>query len=172
MKDITLSFSILLGVILLHALWCRMRKTGELEVLPFIALAFFGFLVHVRVFAFAPSFPVAEAQTHIWDAPFTLTPLVFYPLSALIYFTFYFNTRVESPSQRILRFLKTKKNMSHEELRRLLTDEKVILPRLNDLVRFGFLAFDGKEYRLRPTGKKVAQALKLYQVFLGREIGG
>ncbi len=84
----------------------------------------------------------------------------------------YFSTKVESPSKKILRFVRDKGPLPYQDVLREFADEELILSRLSDLERYGYIRFSGKEYSLEPRGVMIARLLEIYQTLSGRKMGG
>jgi hypothetical protein len=107
-----------------------------------------------------------------WNIPLYKSAGMIYLLLVPLYIIFYFGTHVESPSHQILSLIKCHGELSHQELSSFLTDSILIKPRLDDLIRCGYLVFDGKYFRLTARGVRTARFLNIYQKILGRGMGG
>ena len=172
MRDIGISLFLFCMAVGGHMAWCRQRRASRLHIGPFVYMAFFGLLLQICVLFLVKKLPSEEYPVNFWTLPLKASSLLLYLLLIPTYLAFYFNTQVESPTQKILRLLQKNKQSSTEDLENAITDAEIIIPRVRDLAGTGFLAFDGKVYRLTPRGIILARFLNLYQTVLGREIGG
>ena len=104
--------------------------------------------------------------------PLVVTTIMIYILSIPVYLMFYFNTKVESPSQRILLIIKKKNEIASHELSGYVTDKDFVFSRLQDLLESKCICLEEEGYRLLPRGRMVASLLTAYQKISGRKMGG
>lgn len=107
-------------------------------------------------------------------SPLPFTSLTLYLLLCLGYVA---QTNVianDSPSIKMVRLIQDhpERRISYQDLRRSFSNEEFILPRLNDLVLHGHVAFDGHEYSLRTRGRWIARFIRSYRGFIRRGLGG
>jgi len=155
---------------LIHTLWCRYKKGVELHITSFVVISvmcLFGYFA-------AASFliPQKVGGPGIWLLPLEKTAAVLYFFLLPFYLVFYYSTMIDSPSRRTIALLKERGALSYEEISREITDEKFIMTRLNPLVTFGYVHFDGRYYRLSSRAVLSCRIINLYQKLLGRKIGG
>lgn len=107
-------------------------------------------------------------------SPLPLASLTLYLLLCLAYVAETNVIENGSPSIRIVRLIQSHSQgkISYQDLRRSFSNEEFILPRLNDLVLHGHVAFDGHEYCLRTRGRWMARFIRSYREFIRRGLGG
>jgi hypothetical protein len=110
----------------------------------------------------------------ILTSSLAVSSILFYSLACLWYLAQCTALHYGSPSLLIVELIEEnpKKRILHEELRRIFTNEQMISPRLNELVRDGYLKFDGKNYVVEWRGAVIANLVAVYRQIIGREIGG
>ncbi len=97
---------------------------------------------------------------------------VLYVLLTAVYFVFFGNAPLESPTQVILRALQSSGGLGRLELEESITDERFIRSRLDSLERNGFIVRTSKGLEVTPKGRRLARVLRGYERLLGRKIGG
>ena len=107
-------------------------------------------------------------------ANLVFTSLAFYLLLCLGYVAESNVIENDSPSMRIVRMIRNhpEGRISYQELKREFSNEEFVLPRLNDLVTKGHVAFDGTRYSLRAPGLAIARLARLYRQLIRRGWGG
>ncbi len=165
-----LSLGIFFLCVTTHILWCRIRRRNELQMIIFVVLACMGLLVY---FGLAFQFCKFEESQPIslWNMPLLLSSGLLYIFLTPVYMAFYFNTRVESPTQKILKCLQGQK-ARYADLLSLISDEEIIIPRLNDLKRTQCIQEKEGAYQLTKRGYTIGRFLELYQKLTGRPWGG
>ncbi|HOW36119.1 MAG TPA: hypothetical protein PL155_06880 [Candidatus Omnitrophota bacterium] len=166
------TLSIFCIAVLMHILWCRVFPKNRLQIAPFaffslVGLLYYGALAHL--FFYGSS---ADRAVNLWNLPLALSAAVVYILLIPIYLALYFNTRVESPTQKILRIIHEHDGIGYEELASCISDSEIIIPRIDDLLRCRYIQMKEGAYCLTARGIVVAKALNAYQVLTGREAGG
>lgn len=157
--------------IAMHIAWCRYRPRKNLQIVPLVFFEMAGLLGYGAILGTFFS-SIKNHPAGLWNVPLGTSSAVLYILLMPIYFAFYFNTRVESPTQRILRFIGERGQVTYNDLTKCICDNEIIIPRLDDLVRSGYVSFKGGAYHLAARGIAVAKVLSVYQVLIGREMGG
>lgn len=172
MRDILITLAVFFVAVAAHIIWCRVSRKQDLQIDVFIffALSFLAGAWILRINFFPESF-VCD-PVNFWNLPLRASSIIFYFLNVFLYLIFYFNTQVESPSQRILRLCERKEGARMEELEKAVTDDDFIMTRLNDLKRYGYVEQHAESYRLLPRGVRVARLLSVYQKITGRPKGG
>ncbi|MFA5087878.1 MAG: hypothetical protein WC552_02450 [Candidatus Omnitrophota bacterium] len=171
MSEILSIFLLFIVSVFLHVFWCRARKAKDLQIRPFLFLAIGVILLYIFLKP-APPDGIGSSPMKASNAPVYFSSLMLYVLLIPTYLIFYFGMNVESPSRRILVEVEGAGQMTYEEISAVIDNDLIISPRLNDLLKHGYLTFEGDAYRLTPSGMRVAQILDLYQRITGREMGG
>lgn len=98
----------------------------------------------------------------------------FYMAAALAYIISYSAIEADSPSLVIvLRIAEAgPAGLAERRLGELMTNEILVLPRLEDLVRDGFAAFADEKYSLTPKGDRFIGIFLFFRRLLGRGKGG
>lgn len=171
MLYIVLSFSFFLLSVVLHVLWCRFKRSGELQVVAFFLLAMAGLIFYVVTerFLLVSCFGGPES---IWNLYLEMTSIVIFALLIPFYLVLYYSVNINSPSRMILLILEKSQGLTYKQLKEQVTDEKFIAPRLKDLVDNRCVAFDGNTYRLLPHMTAIGRMLNVYQKITGRPEGG
>lgn len=169
MHDILIYLVLLFCSIILHFLWCRLIKAKTLQIIPFVVIALIGAYVGLCM---SHSFGAVSEEINFWNIPLSASALGLYWLLVPFYLILYFNTQVESPTQRILRFVQEKGGMTLEELQKVVTNQDFVITRLSDLERCHYVIKNDDHFRLTWRGVWVARYLVVYQKILGREMGG
>ncbi len=163
MFHLTVSLFFFFLSVVVHILICRGRKTAELQVKLFCAIAL-GFLLLCWV--------VFRAAWNVWRFSLPISSTVIYLLLIPVYLSFYVNTKFNSPSKMVMVLLRANGTMDYEELLRHFTNEEFVVSRLDDLVKSGCVEEKDGRYRLMTQGRWTAKILEVYQKVLGREMGG
>ena len=171
MVYLILSFGSFLLAVIFHCVWCRFKKSSELQVLPFFLLAALNLAVYVFVVRIFLK-PLFNGTQSLWNMPLEITSITFFILLVPFYTIFYYSVNIDSPSRTILFSLEQNKGLSLEQLREHVTNNKFIMSRLKDLVESRSVFFDGKKYRLSAHMIIIGRLLNLCQIFTGRTIGG
>ena len=151
---------------LMHIFLCRHRDPQRLHIFSFLVIALLGLGGYSVI---ASCISPGDA---LWNFPVKMTAFVFYLLMIPYYPVFYYTGLFMSPSQQILSLIKASGQLSFDQLAEYITDGKFIISRLNSMVKTGFLKFDGRHYRLPPHAVVICRLLNLYQILLGRKMGG
>ena len=172
MLYLSLSGSIFICCVIIHILLCRfLRKKDGLLVKPFIFLSLTGLILLWFLFSVLKSY--IETLPDIWRLPLSLTSSMLYLLAIPFYLIFYTNTRLVSPSKKILTLIRDSQALTRAELTRHLTNEEFILSRIYDLEQSGCLRKEkGGHYRLARDGIKIGLILEYYEKVIGRRMGG
>lgn len=165
MTHLLISLSFFAASVIAHIGWCRRHKAKRLHIISFGLIALLGFSLFL---ALAGHLPAGDGGI----AALPLSASVLYFLLVPVYLIIYFGTKVESPSRRILQILEAQGAVSLPDLERQITHEDLLMPRLRDLVRLGYMENDGQNYILTAKGLRVARGLALYRQWTGRDIGG
>jgi hypothetical protein len=105
---------------------------------------------------------------------FVFTPVVLYLLLFLCYVVEWTTIDYESSSMKIMGLVNRgpKEGTPYAALKEVFTDEKILLPRLMDLVSYGYVKCDGRDYCLLPKGVMISRLFEIYRKLLGRGLGG
>ncbi len=187
------AFLLFLLAVIVHIIWCRLFFRKRLTMgslvglaLSFLSVYFFiasetesfqrGHKIDARsaYFIARPDQPLLGVglPSPFWSVPLKFSALLLYLLFIPVYLIFYFGTRVESPSKRILLLLGQKGRLSLKEILTFLNEETVMMARLEDLCRCGYAIISDNKYRLSKSGGTVARILNIYQLISGRARGG
>ena len=167
MTAITESLLVFLGAVLVHWVWCRTQRRDCLHIKSFLGIAAAGFLALV-LRAAVPA-PVPERLDTV---PLWFSALILYALLAPVYLIFYFGTQVESPSRLLTVLLRERGALTFEDMTRVIDNDRLIRPRLDDLLETGYIREVNGCLVLTPAGLRVARWLDLYQKLSGRGWGG
>jgi hypothetical protein len=163
-----------LSLMLTHGLGIRLRFfTTAWAALFYLALGWLA--VYFGLAAIAGPWIGRHAQAHaLLGARWLLSSELLYVLLSFVYFSEFTMVLHESPSMRILRDVlsRAEGKTTERDLRKLFTDENLLLPRLQDLVSSGYASFDGSRYVLRPNGIRIVRLIRAYREFLRLGIGG
>ena len=110
-----------------------------------------------------------------FDVPFVFSALVLYGLACLCYINECSGLiDHESPSMQIVGIVERAagQGVSYEEIRKILTDDVLVLVRLRELVIDGYVAVEGERYTLLPMGSRLARFVALYRALIRRGLGG
>ncbi len=102
---------------------------------------------------------------------FVLTAVVIYVLLVPAYLVFYVSTELMSPSKKILQIIAAGP-CAYSDIFKALERENFIMLRLEELEHSGCLSRQKDRYCLTVSGQAIANMLGLYQLLLGREVGG
>ena len=158
MHTILISVGIFLAAAAAHLWCCRTSAKKDLQAKLFIALAMLGLAVFVMAGA-------------INQLPLLLSASVIYVLLVPVYLIFYVSTELVSPSKKIVQVLAAGPG-AYSDLYKALERENFIMLRLEELEQSGCLRRDGERYCLTASGHAIAKTLGVYQMLLGREVGG
>lgn len=154
------------------AIWrVRMPKGGHTAVL--LVLFFYIFAVSIIIFKMFPReyfFGINAPRSFFEYAQFTLL----YASLALSYVVSYSAVEADSPSLVIvLNIVKAAPDgLREERLSKIMTDERLVLTRINDLIESGLVHFDRARYKLTPNGITLANIFIFYRGLLGLPKGG
>ena len=161
------------ALVVLHTIWFRVRRPRtEMRALLWLFSAGLGLLlVSLETSRWASAASDAPSES---GRPLVLTSFLLYLALAVCYIAVYQGFTVVGPSAKILMLVASHPAsvLTYAELRRALTDNELILPRLNDLVSAGLVTFDGTHYRLRPRGALLAEIAAAYRALLRKGFGG
>ena len=166
MRDVIAIMALFFLSVVFHLAWCRLVRHKELRMPSFCVVVFLVLGVYLLTTR------TTASVLNVWAIPLKLTGTVFYLLLIPVYLIFCFGVSVESPSKRILFLLTQHKTLSYEDFRKEISDETVVIPRLGELVSYGFAVREREEYRLTGRGAVVAKVLRFYQALSGRGLGG
>lgn len=90
------------------------------------------------------------------------------------YIITYSAIEVDSPSlSLVMAFDKSAKDgLSREEISKFMTNEKLVITRINDLVRDKLIYNDSSKFKLTVKGRRFIRIFILYRRFLGAQKGG
>lgn len=169
MLYLLLSAIVFVLTVALHLLWCRYKGTEELHLTSFVVMGLVSLLAY---FVMAPVVVNVNRLSPFWLLPLKNTAAVLYIFVLPFYLVFYYSTMIDSPSRRLIALIRAKGTLTYEELAGEITNERFIMTRLNPLVKYGYVHFDGKYYRLSPRAVGSCRIIVFYQKMLGRKIGG
>lgn len=158
-----------------HVVCFRVRLM-KFQLSALLLLSFIWLVVYLSSLFMAPGLYQlgSSGRYSLLGVPLVLTSLVIYILLCLCYIVECSGIKYESPSMQIMLLVDRhdEGKISYDELREVLTDERLILPRLGDLVSSGFVTFDGTRYFLLPRGAMIALVFAAYRRLLQSGIGG
>ena len=156
-----------------HVVWFRVRPP-KLQLHALLLLGSIWLAIYLAsLIVFPGLYQLGVSHEHSpFGVPLVLTSAVIYTLLCLCYVIVYSGVEVESPSAKIMLLIYQRGKMSYAELREIFTNERLVLPRLGDLVSGGSVAFDGVHYRLGPRGAMVARVFEVYRRLLRQGLGG
>lgn len=166
MSYLFLSLFWFLVAVAIHALYCRRTSSADLQMSFFVKAAL-GAGICLGMSAWGLLIFRGLEETAL-----LVTAAVLYVLLIPCYLTFYFGTKVDSPSKKILQALEDPQGVTMEDLAALLTDESLLAPRIQDLLRTRYLDFNGQQYRLTARGVFLGKILNAYETMTGRPLGG
>ncbi len=158
--------------VVVHIFWCRRQKKQDLHMTTFCLIALTVLGCYGMFLAFIQKAFQGQFGLTFWSCPLQLTSIVLYVLFIPIYLIFYFGTRVESPSKKMVLLIEQHGALSPEDFLKYFSDEHLVLTRLDDLERSYCVVLENKVYRLTDQGRTIARVLNLYQWITGRVIGG
>ncbi len=168
MAVVSESLLVFLGAILVHWIWCRAQKRVCLHIKSFLGIAAAGLIALVlRV-----DVPTAPLSGGVAVAPLGMSAILLYVLLVPVYLIFYFGTQVESPSRLLTVLLRERGLLTFEELSQVLDNDRLIRPRLEDLLKTGYIREENGCFILTGRGARLARCLELYQKLNGRGWGG
>jgi len=159
------SLLVFCGVILVHWVWCRTQKRNCLHIKSFLGIASAG-LTALVLRVDVPVSPSPDA------APLWMSAVLLYALLVPVYLIFYFGTQVESPSRLLTVSLRERGALTFEDLARVLDNERLIRPRIEDLLKTGYIREENGCFILTGRGARLARCLEFYQKLNGRGWGG
>ena len=171
MMNLAATLAVLLIVWVVHIVWFRVRPPRN-RVQALLALFAAGLVAYLGGFGWS-AWQAAEAQP-VHEITFGATAVVLYVLLALAYVIVYTAVEVDSPSAMIMLLARQRggEGITYAELRAMLTDDYLVLARLEDLVAAGSVRFTGTDYQLEPRGLIIARLFGAYRALLGRDLGG
>ena len=162
----------LLAVTAQVLLWRCRRTAGQYAALLGLHLATVGAATAVFIAArwLAPPATRLLPLTVFEYANF----VVLYVALLVAYATTFSAIQADSPTMSLLLRIEQAgtRGMTREELIAELTDELLVIPRLDDLVAGGLARLDGGHYVIEPRGALFAWAMASYRRLLGMERGG
>ncbi|MFA5260984.1 MAG: hypothetical protein WC450_07150 [Candidatus Omnitrophota bacterium] len=168
MAAISDSLLVFLGAILVHWVWCRANRRDCLHIKSFLGIAAAG-LAALVLRVDIPAYPAAGGAD---AAPLWMSAIMVYVLLVPVYLIFYFGTQVESPSRLLTVLLRERGALTFEELTGVMDNDRLIRPRLDDLLKTGYVREERGCFILTGAGLRVARWLELYQKLNGRGWGG
>lgn len=156
-----------------HIMWFRIAPPRlKLRALLYLFAAGFVLLSAGLVWAGGGSGPPAGRDAFRIALP--LTSLLLYAQLAFAYVIIFSAVEVESPSAKLILLIASsgRAGMTYPELRRVMTDERLVRARVDDLVAAGTVVFDGTAYRVLPGGARWARLFASYRRLIGRPLGG
>lgn len=130
-------------------------------------------LLYVLILRSAPGisfFGIAPPQS----LPDLLRMCIFYITAMSAYIITYSAVEANSPSLAIVLKIAVsgKDGLDKNKLKATMTDEELLLPRLNDLVRDGLAVFDDNRYRISGKGSLFISIFIFFRKLLGAAKGG
>ncbi len=174
MVYIITSLSLFLAAVVLHIVWCRLRKIRYVAIISFLVITLTLLGIYGIVLAFFPTIFSCpqEAEFGLWCLPLKIVSGALYVLLISAYIVFYHGATIESPTRKILKTLERQGQSTYQDLLQATKSEAFVKTRLDEMVVHKCVSFDGQRYRLMPHGKKVAAVLDIYQMISGRAKGG
>ena len=170
MITLLVTFAFFILSIAAHVQFCRWRKReSNLWFYVFFAgAALAGNFMSLKFLLNGPAKDLPE----FWSLPLFLSSLTLFIMLIPMYMIIYFGSEVESPTKKICFLLDSSGGMTKEELLKQITDEGFVVPRMDDLVRTGFVEHkEGKYFLLFPS-RASARLLAVFQWIFGRGKGG
>lgn len=158
--------------VVLHIFWCRKYALTQLAMVPFCVIALGVLGGYWTLSWYWHAAPWCEGLPALLRTPLWASSSVVYFLLIPTYLAFYFGTRVESPSKRMMLLIQQQGGLSQAQILSLMPNETLVIPRLDDLVHSRCVVRQGERFYLTSAGINVARMLHVYQVLSGREIGG
>lgn len=151
-----------------HLLWCRARRSTELEIASFLYLT----LVYGGVTIFIYMIFNHLNPVQLWSIPLSVSSLAVYGLLVPAYLVIYAGTVIDSPSQKVLRLIQNRDGLTYEELIKQIGGQEFILTRLESLRKFHLIELHGSTYRLLSGGRRLGKMLDLLKFMFGHGPGG
>jgi hypothetical protein len=172
MISIILSLLFFCSTVLAHVFWCRRHKTDGLFIRPFFHFFLLGLMLLVLILFLRPEEVLALEKTGMWGVPLNGSAVAVYVLFMACYFIFYFGMQVESPTRRLMQLMENKSAVSLDNLVGQMSNDSLILPRINDLLKHDYIRKEGERYVLKTRGVRVASMVKFYERIFNRPMGG
>lgn len=155
----------------IHIRYCRRRRPDVLYAATFCVLVVVNGLGLLAV-CMGLRFLTGPADASVWLWPLPLTAVLLYALLAPVYLAIYVSTLLVSPSKRILKLVEESGGLTYEDLVAVFDDGAMVTGRLQDLLLTGCVVSHDRRYCLSGRGRRVARALDVYQILIGRKAGG
>lgn len=145
--------------ILIWKVWVPRKQAQALLLIFFSILAV--------IFVILPRILTLTVAEHIHT-------ILFFTSLVLAYIVTYSAIAVDSPSLLIeVKISNTKSaGMKEEDLRKVLTDELLVKPRIKDLLNEDMVIMDGDKYKLTEKGRLIIGIFIFYRKLLGCKKGG
>lgn len=162
-------------LLLIHVVWFRLNRPAS-DVTALMVFLAVGLVLYVAALL-APGCPSRWAfadPRHPLATPLAMVSIGLYAVLAISYTGVYQASVLVAPSAFIMRLIARhpEGRMTYEDLSQVFTNERVLLPRMADLVAEGLAEFDGTRYRLRPKGLATASFFAAYRRLLRKGMGG
>lgn len=173
MKFLLLSLIFFILMIATHFLFCKFRKNRKVDATLISLIALFWLAIFIIFLILTDRFLTThDHHLTLWNMPLVLTSILIYLSLVPFYFLTHLNTVHQSPSLAILLSFRSRKNLIHKQLIQEWPDEKLITPRLIDLLISRCVSFRKGKYYLLPRGKLIVRITQNYQKLLNLNIGG
>jgi hypothetical protein len=159
MTALVLAFLFFAADVIVHALYCRRQKRGELYAKFFIILSLMSFVLLAY-------FLSGISSDYKWCS------ILIFVLLVPVYLIFYVSTVLLSPSKKILQILESVPDADYELILSGLEKEDLISLRLKELADSGCVFVCEGRYQLTFAGQQTARVLKFCERMIGRPIGG
>lgn len=169
---ITLSLLFFCLTVIAHVFLCHRQKAAGLLTRPFFYLFLLGLALLMFLLFLGPEDVFALKKIGMWGVPLKGSAVAVYILFMACYFIFYFGMQVESPTRRMIQLMEKKPAVSLEDLVGQMSNDSLILPRINDLLKHEYIRKEGERYFLTTRGVRVASIVKFYEKLFSRPMGG
>lgn len=173
MTDLLIAFSCVVFFAASHMLGFRLKL---FKFQTSVILMLFGFWLAV-CFAILTFFRQGQgelASNDFWNTRLIGSACFIYLLTGLWYANQMVVLQYGSPSLSIMEVLANHpdETSAHQQLSQIFTNDKLLFPRLSDLVAHGHVGQKGIHYFLRPRGVLTVRLIQTYRALLARELGG
>jgi hypothetical protein len=168
------AFSFFLLVILTHVLFFRLRLMQFQMERFFVICLIWGAVNIAYLFWTVRLAGEGTGALSSCSTNLIFSSIAVYGLLCMAYLAQCTGIQVESPSMKIIGLIQRdrRRGITHEELQRCFTDEELVLARLDDLVRCGYVLEEGGVYRLTQRGSGIAGFFGAYQRMIRRNMRG
>lgn len=117
---------------------------------------------------------VSRGSMEGWNTPLPLSSILFYLLCTGIYFIFYISAFLgdESPATKIFRKVRKNSQATRDDLCKSFSDRELVIKRLDDMKKAGWITERRGLYGLMPRGSSVMKIIGIYRKILKWERSG